>query len=194
MTDGEQIQQLLFSTDREGMPSLVEWMFNTGDFLKAPASTKFHLNIEGGLAKHSLNVMRFASEIDKVTEAKIDPHALIIASLLHDLCKVNFYELSWEWDKEHKEKYNEWKKKDCYKIKDQFPMGHGEKSVIVAQKFIKLTDEEALAIRWHMGFSDQGVNEYPSKQAFNQAREQFPLVKIISMADQMAEMYETINK
>jgi hypothetical protein len=186
------IQDELLKIDREGMASLVDWLFKQ-DFKTAPASTKYHLNVEGGLVAHSLNVLKFARIIDKETDAVTNWGSLTIAALLHDLCKVNFYELSWEWDKEHKDKTNEWRKKDVYKIKDQFPMGHGEKSVIVAQKFITLTDEEALAIRWHMAFSDQGVNSYPSQQAFNQSREQFPLVKIISMADQMAEMFETLK-
>lgn len=71
-----------------------------------------------------------------------------------------------------------------YKVNDQFPMGHGEKSVSILQDFIRLTEEEKLAIRWHMVAFDAGIHfNYPSGFAFNQAVNKYPLVTLLFTAD-----------
>lgn len=175
---------------RKDFDVFLKWL-SESDFKTAPASTKFHNSVDGGLMDHSLNVLKFARLLNSELKLNIDDTSIILSSLLHDLCKVNFYTMGWEWDKEVKDKTGKWEKKDVYKVEDQFPMGHGEKSVIVAlQQGLVLKEEEMAAIRWHMLKWD--VSE-SSKYTMSDAMDKIPLVKIIALADQMAELYETQN-
>lgn len=184
----EQINQELSSTKRIGMEAFLKWL-DESDFKTAPASTKFHNSFEGGLMAHSLNVLKFTRQLNNELELKLDDTTIILSSLLHDLCKVNFYVMGWEWDKEVKDKTGKWEKKDVYKAEEPLPLGHGEKSVIVAQQHgLILTEEEMVAIRWHMlrwDVSDE------AKYTLRDAMDKFPLLKVIGIADQMAELFET---
>lgn len=180
----------LLDIKRRGAKELVAYL-DTTDFKTAPASTKFHLNIVGGLAQHSLNTLQMARQINTIAQLAILDENLVVAALLHDLCKVSYYIEGEEWDKEWKDKTNEWRKKKVWKTNDQLPLGHGEKSVIVAREYIDLTTEEMLAIRWHMLKWD--VSD-AAKYTMVAALDTTPLVKTIAIADQMAELYETNNQ
>lgn len=47
-----------------------------------------------------------------------------------------------------------------YAIEDQFPYGHGEKSVFLIERKMHLKIDEAMAIRWHMGeFGDKTATQ-----------------------------------
>mgnify|MGYP001193021062 CR=1 FL=1 len=177
----------LESTERGGIDKLIKWL-SENDFTTAPASVKYHLSILGGLSQHSLNVLRFARAIVKETELKIDDKSIITASLLHDLCKVNFYVEGEVWDKEHKDKFNEWRKMKVWVVDDKEPLGHGEKSAIIASRFLELTIDELVAIRFHMlSWDISEAQKYTLRDAMNK----YPLLKVIAQADSMAEMYET---
>lgn len=190
----DRFKDLLFSTEREGMHNLIEYLEKNG-IKNDPASAKYHSNYVGGLIKHSLNVYNYASRVNKSLNISLPSDHIIIASLLHDICKVKYYILGEEWDKEWKEKTNQWRKKTVWKVEEELPIGHGEKSVILAARFIELTPEEMTAIRWHMGAWDPGLHFfYPSGSPFRAASEKYPLVKVIMIADQMAELYETIHE
>ena len=141
--------------DREGIKDLLVFL-EKSDFYIAPCSTKYHLNIPGGLVYHSLNVFKLFKEKVERYKLELGFESIVICSLLHDICKVNFYKLN-------KEK-NE---KEPYVIDDQFPLGHGEKSVILLQKFINLTNKEIMIIRWHMsGFGDCLYNSYHGRSYY----------------------------
>ena len=180
----------LESTERIGISKLTKWLSET-DFKTAPASVKYHLSVLGGLAKHSLNVLKFARAIVKEAELEIDDKSIILSELLHDICKVNFYVEGEEWDKAWKDKYNEWQKKKVWKVDDKQPLGHGEKSAILAARFLDLTTDELAAIRWHMLKWDVSDS---SKYTLSDAMDRYPLVKVIAQADSMAELYETAHK
>ena len=155
------IINLLKSVERDGIEELISYL-ESSDFFEAPASTKYHLAEAGGLAKHSLNVYY---NLKKICTSKISPDAIIIAGLLHDLCKINFYKKS---TKNIQNKEGKWIPTQTYIVDDNFPIGHGEKSIMIIQKYLKLTDEEILAIRWHMGgFVSKEEQSYVSK-VFNQ--------------------------
>ena len=96
--------------------------------------------------------------------------------------------------KQYASKLIEWYKGRCqgeppekgisYKVNDQLPLGHGEKSVSILQDFFHLTDEEKLAIRWHMTSFDAGIHfNYPSGFAFRKAADECPLVTLLFTAD-----------
>lgn len=186
--------ELLRSTKRKNIEELIEWLETRSDFFTAPSSAKYHGNYEGGLCEHSLNVYHVALQIkDNILplSKKFDgthhfsDNELIIACLLHDLCKVNFYEITEKWKKdETKPMGQQWVKYTGYTIKDKLPLGHGEKSMFMAQNFIQLTANEALAINHHMNFFNPSMelNTY-QHSAFMQAVENYPLVGTVALAD-----------
>lgn len=130
---------------RSGVDSLLAWLDST-DFYNAPSSTRYHGAYPGGLVDHSLAVY----ECLKKKQVSESDETIAIVALLHDLCKVNFYKVSM---RNTKDENGKWIQVPFYEVDDQLPMGHGEKSVYMIMKHMQLTDEEALSIRWHMGFS-----------------------------------------
>ncbi len=139
--------------NREGSKKLLDWILTT-DFFTAPASTRFHCACEGGLLKHSLNVYKVM--VEKHFDPKEDNmESFAIVSLMHDLCKVYYYKLSKRNVKNEQTKV--WEQVPYYSIEDAFPYGHGEKSVFLIERFMKLKTPEAMAIRWHMGGFDECV-------------------------------------
>ncbi len=177
----------LRATNRPGVEELIAWM-ETTDFFTAPASSQFHEAYAGGLVQHSLRVndtIHKAYPIVCKDNAKSYSDATLdIISLLHDLCKTNFYQPDVRNVKNPTT--GMWEKVPCYKIVDQFPMGHGEKSVWLIERFVRLTAEEALAIRWHMGAYDSAVKG--GERAFNPARTYSPLVDLLHLADNFTSL------
>lgn len=174
----ETFEKLLRNTDREGIDKLIDYI-RTTDFYTAPASTRFHSCHEGGLLEHSLNVYNVLNEKLKAGQwvsKQFNSNSVIITALLHDMCKANFYKTDYRNVKNDK---GVWEKVPYYTVDDELPFGHGEKSVYIISAFIKLTREEAMAIRWHMGFSE-------AKENFNsvgKAMGSFPLTLALSESD-----------
>lgn len=183
--------ELLRSTGREGVDHIIEVIEGMG-FFTAPASTKFHLSYEGGLLEHSLNVCKMALELREVIikmnpdlQASLPVESVIISSLLHDVCKSDIYKPT---IKKQKNKDGEWVDTKTYDVDHgQYPFGHGEKSLILLlQNGLKLTNDEALAIRWHMGAWDLNMDSYEAKGNFNKAKEISPMVQLLIAADGLA--------
>lgn len=170
----KQYIDLLFATKRKGIDNLIKWI-ETTDFFTAPASTKYHLSKEGGLLEHSLNVYDELLKEVVVEGLDINNSSLVIVSLLHDLCKANYYSVS----ERNVKKDNKWIKEPYYTVNDQFPIGHGEKSVIIIQKYIELTNEEIAAIRWHMGGYESKENYSYLSKTFSE----YPLALMLHIAD-----------
>jgi len=165
------------------------------DFYIAPASSNYHGNYKGGLCEHSLNVyynlIAIYNTYNKNTEDYTDK-TLTLVSLLHDICKVNIYKESFrnkkKLDKEGKEELNKkglpiWEKVPYYEIDDSYPLGHGEKSVIILQRYFILTTNEIMAIRWHMGGYDDITKSYIGNITANKAFNNYPLITLLHMAD-----------
>jgi Predicted HD-superfamily hydrolase len=174
---------LLQSVDRPGMGDLIAWLEGDTDFFSAPASTRAHGVFEGGLLVHSLNVYKLLTSFAK-NIPNLNPQAMIVVGLLHDVCKVNFYKKSIRNVKVPGEK--RWEEEEGYAIDDTLPMGHGEKSVYLAMQFIRLTDEEAVSIRWHMGGYDDSARTYIGGLAQSAAYEKYPLAAAVAIADMYA--------
>lgn len=171
---------------RDGAMELLEYLKKT-DFFDAPASTRFHLSRPGGLVEHSIHVyerLKSLCEQECLVNEKFEmptDETIAICGLLHDLCKVNFYGV------EMRNKKNEqgvWEKVPFYVVDDQLPYGHGEKSVYIISGFMRLARDEAMAIRWHMGYSDTDFKGggYSVGNAFDK----FPLAVLTHIADVMA--------
>ena len=169
---------LLEGTEREGMPQLLEWLEST-DFYTAPASTQFHGVYAGGLLVHSLSVYRYLQNFTKAVQ--VDENSVKIIGLLHDVCKVNFFTRQVRNVKIPGER--RWEEEESYAIDDKLPMGHGEKSVYMILKYIPLSDEEALAIRWHMGGFDDAARSYIGGKEQSSAYRQYPVAAALNIAD-----------
>lgn len=159
---------------RRGSSELLEWIQKT-DFFTAPASTKFHCACEHGLVMHSVSV--FNTMMEKHFEEDTDSlESFAICALLHDLCKAQFYKVSTRNVKN--DETGQWEKVPYYSVEDSFPYGHGEKSVFLIERFMRLKLEEAMAIRWHMGgFEDNGG------YTISQAYERYPLAVKLHLSD-----------
>lgn len=191
MNKKDEFIALLRSTERDGIETVIEELENLG-FFTAPASTKFHLNVEGGLLEHSLNVCHTAQAIresmvqmdDSLREA-LPNDSVIIASLLHDVCKADIYK---PVTKKQKNSYGMWVEVPGYDVDySGFPLGHGEKSVIVLlQCGLDMSDDEIMAIRWHMNAWDLPFQSADLKGNYNKAKDICPLLSLIQAADGLA--------
>ena len=166
---------------REGSDKLLSFL-ESSDFFDAPASTKFHSAFEGGLCSHSVNVYKrllfnIESEFGDEYEKYYSKETIAIISLLHDLCKVDYYKKDFRNVKEN----GQWVKKEVYVKAESLPYGHGEKSVYIISSFIKLTREEALAINWHMGGFDSRVKG--GDGSISEAYAQYPLAVMLHVSD-----------
>ena len=173
---------------REGADKLLDYLTGPGcDFFSAPASTRYHNAWEGGLCAHSLNVYDCLCDYLERTAAKekfgllYPAESVAIAALLHDLCKTNVYKCS---TRNVKDESGRWKTVPYYEFDDQLPYGHGEKSVYIISGYMKLTREEAFAIRYHMGFSEEN-----NVRNVGAAFEKFPLAVALSIADTEATFF-----
>lgn len=170
---------------REGNLELLKYiMSEESDFFTAPASTRYHGSYPGGLVEHSINVFECLTSYMERQRAK-DAYGLnsthesiAIVSLLHDLCKINIYK---ESKRNVKDANGVWQSVPYYEFSDIFPYGHGEKSVYLINKYMRLTDEEAFAIRYHMGFS--GTDD---ARNVGEAFRLYPLGFALSVADMEA--------
>ena len=166
----ERFEKMLRLAIGERTGSMALWrVLEEMDFFKSPASAKHHLNIPGGLVIHSLNVAKAAMDLcDNMPQFKAcDKNAVLTAALLHDVCKAG--------------KYVE-KQEGGYRYEDTRMLGHGEESVIIIQKWMRLTDKEVLAIRWHMG-------AYTGERDWNtlgKVYDKHPEALCIHMADMIA--------
>lgn len=175
---------------RDGLDGLLSWLENS-DFFTAPASTRFHGNYEGGLCEHSINVHRELTMLNELYQLGYSKETIAITALFHDLCKVNYYKRGTRNVKD--ESTGQWVVKEVWEIDEKMPLGHGEKSCIILQWYIKLEPEELLAIRWHMGgfdFATKG-GDYGLSKAQNASK----LVTLISVADLIASnLFEETKK
>lgn len=170
---------------RPGADKLLEYLLSpSSDFFVAPASTRFHGSYEGGLLEHSLNV--YDCLVDYLSREKVkneydlnySDETIAIVSLLHDLCKVNIYKPGF---RNVKGEDGVWRQVPNYTFEDNLPYGHGEKSVYIISGFMRLSREEAFAIRYHMGFSGE-----ENKTTIGNALEMFPLALAVNIADMEA--------
>ena len=174
---------------REGAEALLDYLLST-DFFEAPASAHYHSSCAGGLCQHSINVFeclwaymkrRRVQEVYGLSAADYPDESLAIVGLLHDLCKAGCYKPGF---RNVKDEHGVWQKVATYNFDDPLPYGHGEKSVYLIQKYMQLTDEEAFAIRYHMGFSGEEDNRNVGK-----ALAMYPLAFAATVADTEATYF-----
>lgn len=177
MEKKERFISLCKTVNREGMDGLLKWL-EENDFYACPASSRYHGAYPGGLLEHSLNVYDELKRLLSVySEVQVPEESVVIAALFHDLCKVNLYTTE---KRNRKNSAGQWESYDAYTIQEKFCFGgHGSKSVFLAQHFISLTPEEAVAINCHMSSWDGNTN-------VGKAFEQFPFAWLLHVADESA--------
>lgn len=187
-TNKERFCDILRKTGRENIDYIIEDLESWG-FFDAPASSQGHHAFPGGLLEHSLNVYDVAMSVrDTVIrmrpdlENELKPDSIAIAALLHDVCKSDFYQLV---KKKRRNEIGIYEDVEAYEIHDEnFPIGHGEKSVIqLLQSGLDLTDDEIYAIRWHMGPWNLNRDD---ERFYRQASKQTSLQTLIHTADTLA--------
>lgn len=173
---------------RDGIDELLDFICSpASDFFTAPASTRFHNSCEGGLLAHSLNV--YDCLVDYVERERVRDifgmeytrETLALTALFHDLCKVNTYKVS---SRNVKDEKGVWHAVPYYEFDDRLPYGHGEKSVYMLSGYMRLTREEAFAIRYHIGFAGSEDNRNVSN-VFGM----FPLALALYIADMEATYF-----
>lgn len=187
----ERFETTLLSTEREGVDRLVDFI-RKSDFYTAPASTRYHNCHEGGLLEHSLNVYDcLTKKVDNPTWHQylitVDPESRKIVPLLHDLCKSYMYITEYKNKKVYSESGKksdevgrfDWVSVPGYTTDDRIPYGHGEKSVMMIEEYMKLLPVERYAIRWHMGFTEPKENY----NALSTAMRKYPLILAMHEAD-----------
>ena len=166
---------------REGADALLDYLEHKSDFFTSPASARYHGAYEGGLCDHSVNVYHCLTEylarerVQELYGVEVAGESVAVAALLHDLCKVGCYR---QGTRNVKGPDGKWQAVPTFYYEDKLPYGHGEKSVYIISGFMKLKREEAMAIRWHMGFSGE-----EDKRLVGQAFQQYPLAFALSVAD-----------
>lgn len=187
----QEFLDLLRSTKRDGVEDVINDLEDLG-FFEAPASAGHHLNTAGGLVQHSLNTCKAAlavwegmKKLDTSVGLEVEKDSVILATLLHDVCKSDVYKRT---VKKRKNALGMWEDSEGYKVTyKNFPMGHGEKSlVLLLCSGLELTDAEMLAIRWHMGAFGLNMNSYEELRNYDTARMLYPLVTIVQVADSLA--------
>ena len=181
---------------RPGVDKLLGYI-RKSDFYTAPASTKFHLSCEGGLLQHSLNVLDalrtlLTAKDEEGSEwfyivagrpvATIPDESVVIAALLHDICKTYFYTVGTRNVKN--EATGKWETVPYYSVKDKMPLGHGAKSAMIIKQYMELTTPEMYAIWWHMGYTDT-----QNFTALGQAIDKYPIIWALHTADMMASHF-----
>jgi len=197
MSTRETIGELLISTGRENISKLLGYLECDG-FFTQPASTRFHKSYEGGLAEHSLGVYNLLIKHSKVLDARpsfgakpllVTEENLIIAALLHDICKMGAYignATPYKWNR-------------------ATPKGHALLSLVYIAKYIELKPIEEMMIRFHMGTYgtfefDSYCSEYPIRGDKSKSKEERygkslanawfhnPIVKLMYFCDELETM------
>lgn len=144
---------------------------DTLGFFTAPASTKYHGAYLGGLFDHSLETAKALVELTEKLGLKWQrAESPYIVGMYHDLCKCDNY------------LYKPYTEEFIYNPDIIIP-GHGDKSVIMLQQFIDLSDEEIACIRWHMGAYEKDPKMW---DYYGKAIEKYPNVLYTHTADMIA--------
>lgn len=181
---------------RDGVDRLMAFI-RKSDMYAAPASTRYHLSVTGGLLQHSLNVLdalrasltenedgSYSYEVAGCPVAKVTEESIVIMALLHDICKTYFYTT----ETRNRKVNGKWEQYEAFAVDDKIPYGHGEKSVMMIEEYMKLLPVERYAIRWHMGYTES------DNLALGNAIDRYPMIWALHSADTQASHFMEANE
>lgn len=160
---------------RKGMVEFKDWLIST-TFFTDPASNRYHNAFTGGLADHTYKVLEILKRKVKMYKLNTPVDTLVVTALCHDLCKIGCYSIE---SRNRKNEQNKWESYQMYNYADPLPLGHSQKSLYLAQRFFDLNEREAAMILFHMGFSQ----DYMENMAFSDACKKWKEVLLIHTAD-----------
>ena len=183
-TERQRINVMVKIKDIMGIgDDFIDWLIDEGYFI-APASAKYHGNYEGGLFDHSREMAEaLILFTEKLNLEWQDPRSPWVIGMFHDLCKIDQY--TKVVDKEGVVMFgsDESKGEESHfdHNNDVFLTGHGDKSVMLLSRWMTLTEEEILCIRYHMG-----AYETKEWELYDKAISKFPNVLWTHTADMYA--------
>ncbi len=139
---------------RAEFAELMKFIETETAYLKAPASTKFHLCKEGGLLEHSVNVAENLLKIKNVLAPEISDESCVIVGLLHDLGKAGMPGEPQYLKNEpsQKQKAYGYSASTPYRFnKDLLYLSVPVRSLYLVSSRFPLTEEEVQAIVYHDG-------------------------------------------
>ena len=169
----------------------------SSDFFYAPATTQYYGSYPGGLCEHSLQVLDNMLALGESLQLgeRVPYRSIVIVALLHEMCKMNKYELGFKNVKNHHPKGKltdgngkfDWESVSTYQsrpLENRFVYGtDGETSEFMVRQFINLTLEESVAIMNYKGDSD-GNQSRGTNLANIFGR--YPLAALLHSADVLA--------
>lgn len=186
MDNRERIETLLRGTNRDGIEELITWM-NDNDFYGTPCSTKYHLCQEGGLAIHSINVYEAMLKLRDslgMTD-QISDESVVICSLLHDLGKCGDFDKCYYIPNILKS--GKQSEAEPYKTNSNLQsIDHEIRSVMIANRFINLTEDESMAILYHNGLYGKLMSGFSHPN-------ETPIMLLTHWADMWASRYMEVN-
>ena len=173
MNEKLKYMEALLATKRQGINDLIQVM-EAGGFFTAPCSGQHHLSEDGGLLKHSLNVYEYAKKLNQALDHPCPDDSVAIAALLHDLGKMgdhgkpNYVENILKGG-------NRSAAKPFTTNPNLIYLPHEVRSAMIAERYIKLSEDEETAILWHNSLYGTFKYDIPGKE--------FPLYMIVHFAD-----------
>lgn len=173
-------------------------MLEETDFFEAPASTRYHNAVKGGLCEHSINVWKRLGDLDYIMNTNLDPDSMAIVALCHDYAKINYYKLGYKNEKVYSESGSksdtmgrfDWVSVPTYNIrdtKDRFIYGnHEATSEAIARMYIPLTLEESAAILNHHA----GMGSDSAKNNIGEVYTQNTLALMLHLADMLCSFVD----
>lgn len=154
--------------------SFINMLEHDTSWLASPASTRFHLNKEGGLLEHSVGVTETLLKLREAFAAQLSEESCVIVGLLHDAGKIGM-----PGKPRYLKNDNVWeiqKRNMAYKINPkEIYMGLAARSLYLIAKYIPLSDMEAQAILYHDGQYVDANKEVAHSEA--------PLTLLVQFAD-----------
>lgn len=150
MTNIEKFENLARMTEKANIENLIQYCKDS-DFYTAWASSSYHLNMQGGLLQHSLNVCEYAMTLWNSFNSKVSLQSVIFCSLFHDLGKSGLK--GDEYYVPNTLKSGNISGTKPIKINPKLRIkNHAMRSVLTLSKFVDMTEDEKVCIISHDGF------------------------------------------
>lgn len=164
----------LLSKIKERKPAadkFIEILHTQTTWLTSPASTKYHLNKEGGLLEHSIGVAETLLQLRASLSPDISEESCVFVGLIHDIGKVVMPGMPY-YLPEVKNRVPT----GAYSINpDIVAMGLSLRSLYLVPQYIPLFDAETQAIAYHYGMY------VPERRSV--AHKEEPLLLLLHWAD-----------
>lgn len=144
----------IVTTRKAELSNLLDFIENETEFLVSPASIRYHLNKDGGLLEHSVNVAETLLKLRKILAPEISEESCVIVGLFHDLGKAGTpkHPQYIKRDPNERNVTADVKTKQEFIFNpDQIYLSVPVRSIYLMLPYFPLTEEETQAIVYHDG-------------------------------------------